>query len=325
LCRAEAIWEKPQGKNPPLVLRKHFEIVGRGVALVIGCGTFPTWNTYPGLFAALATGNAVIVKPHPNAILPVAMSVRIIREVLVENGIGANLVTLAAFADGADTRNLAQHPAVKSIDFTGGKAFGNWLLEQLSPGPGLCRTGRRQQHRHRLDRCLRGDAAQPGVHALALLGTDVHHLASAVCAGHRHRHRSGPQELRRRRRRPCPAIEALLGKPEVALAVLGAVQSPDTLRRIEAAEQRLARQGDPGDPKRSSTPTFPTPRCAHRCCIACHADDEAAWMEERFGPISFLVKVADTAARLPFPSEWSSNRARSPSASTRPRRRSSRR
>jgi acyl-CoA reductase-like NAD-dependent aldehyde dehydrogenase len=84
---AEATWEKPQGKNPPLVMKKHFEIVGRGVGVVIGCGTFPTWNTYPGLFAALATGNAVIVKPHPNAILPAAMTVRIIREVLAENGI----------------------------------------------------------------------------------------------------------------------------------------------------------------------------------------------------------------------------------------------
>ncbi|HPP48289.1 MAG TPA: phenylacetic acid degradation protein PaaN, partial [Accumulibacter sp.] len=32
---AETTWEKPQGKNPPLVLRKHYEIVGNGVALVI--------------------------------------------------------------------------------------------------------------------------------------------------------------------------------------------------------------------------------------------------------------------------------------------------
>ena len=28
---AEAEWEKPQGKNPPLVMKKHFQIVGRGV------------------------------------------------------------------------------------------------------------------------------------------------------------------------------------------------------------------------------------------------------------------------------------------------------
>ena len=38
----KARWEKPQGKNPPLVMEKRFEVVGRGVALVIGCGTFPT-------------------------------------------------------------------------------------------------------------------------------------------------------------------------------------------------------------------------------------------------------------------------------------------
>jgi len=54
---SSSVWEKPQGKNPSLVMKKHFDIVGRGVALVIGCATFPSWNTYPGLFAALATGN----------------------------------------------------------------------------------------------------------------------------------------------------------------------------------------------------------------------------------------------------------------------------
>ncbi|MGE5946217.1 MAG: aldehyde dehydrogenase family protein, partial [Betaproteobacteria bacterium] len=90
----ETIWEKPQGKNPPLVMKKHFEVVGRGIGVVVGCGTFPTWNTYPGLFAALATGNAVIVKPHGNAILPAAITVRTIRAVVAENGIDPNLVAL---------------------------------------------------------------------------------------------------------------------------------------------------------------------------------------------------------------------------------------
>src|SRR5947209_5063273 len=54
-----AHWEKPQGKNEPLKMEKHYAIVPRGVGLVIGCCTFPTWNGYPGLFASLATGNAV--------------------------------------------------------------------------------------------------------------------------------------------------------------------------------------------------------------------------------------------------------------------------
>jgi acyl-CoA reductase-like NAD-dependent aldehyde dehydrogenase len=40
---------------------------------------FPTWNGYSGMFASLATGNAVIVKPHPNAIPPLAITVQIAR------------------------------------------------------------------------------------------------------------------------------------------------------------------------------------------------------------------------------------------------------
>ena len=34
----------------------------------------------PGLFASLATGNAVVVKPHPGATLPLAITVKIVRE-----------------------------------------------------------------------------------------------------------------------------------------------------------------------------------------------------------------------------------------------------
>ena len=123
-----ARWEKPQGKNPPLVMEKRFEIVGRGVALVIGCGTFPTWNTYR-LVCRAVDGNPVIVKPHPNAILPAAISVRIVREVLAENGLDPNLVSLAVTGDPKATQALAMNPAVRSIDFTGSNAFGRWLID----------------------------------------------------------------------------------------------------------------------------------------------------------------------------------------------------
>src|SRR4051794_10487624 len=47
----EALWEKPRGKRPPLRLHKRFTVVPRGIGLVVGCSTFPTWNGYPGLFA----------------------------------------------------------------------------------------------------------------------------------------------------------------------------------------------------------------------------------------------------------------------------------
>ncbi len=125
---ATARWEKP-GKHP-LVMEKTFTVVPRGIALVIGCNTFPTWNSWPGLFASLVTGNPVVVKPHPAAVLPLALTVQVCQEVLAEQGFDPHLVTLAA-EDPADRLAgvLATRPEVKLIDFTGGNTFGDWLEE----------------------------------------------------------------------------------------------------------------------------------------------------------------------------------------------------
>src|SRR4051812_3037560 len=109
-------------------MSKTFTIVPRGIDLVIGCNTFPTWNSYPGLFAGLATGNAVLVKPHPRAVLPLAITVRIVREVLAEHGFDPDLVCLAAEAVGGRlAAELAVRPEVGIVDFTGSTAFGDWL------------------------------------------------------------------------------------------------------------------------------------------------------------------------------------------------------
>jgi len=124
---ATAVWEKP-GKGEPLRMEKTFTPVPRGVALVIGCNTFPTWNSWPGFFASLACGNPVVVKPHPGAVLPLAITVQTAQEVLSDAGFDPNLVTLAA-EDPADglAKTLALRPEVKLIDFTGSNAFGDWL------------------------------------------------------------------------------------------------------------------------------------------------------------------------------------------------------
>ena len=294
---AQARWEKPQGKNPPLVMHKHFEIVGRGVALVIGCATFPTWNTYPGLFAALATGNAAIVKPHSNAILPTALTVRIAREVLAENGLDADLVTLAAFDQREDTQTLARHPAVKSVDFTGGNAFGQWLIDN-------CRQAQVY-------------AELAGVNNIVIDSTDAYKamlrnlaFTLALYSGQMCTTSQAilvpadgieTDEGRKSYDDVCAdlarAIEGFLAKPEVAHAVLGAVQSEDTLRRID-----IANGGALGRvilaARTLANPDFPNAQVRTPVLIACDAADESAWMEERFGPISFIVKVADTAAAI---------------------------
>ncbi len=125
---AQARWEKAAGKSEPLRMVKNFHVVPRGVALVIGCNTFPTWNSYPGLFASLATGNPVVVKPHPRAVLPLAITVRYAREALADAGFDANLLQLAPEApDERLASTLALRPEVRIIDFTGSTGYGDWL------------------------------------------------------------------------------------------------------------------------------------------------------------------------------------------------------
>ena len=93
------------------------------------------------------------------------------------------------------------------------------------------------------------------------------------------------------------AVERFLSKPEVAFAVLGAIQSADTAERIE-----IANSGALGKvvlaSQKLDNPEFPGAKVRTPMLLACDAADEKAYMEERFGPISFIVKVADTAAGI---------------------------
>ncbi|MDD3353692.1 phenylacetic acid degradation protein PaaN [Zoogloea sp.] len=294
---AEATWEKPQGKNPALVMKKHFQIVGRGIGLVVGCGTFPTWNTYPGLFAALATGNAVIVKPHSNAILPAAITVRTIRAVLAENGIDPDLVSLCVAEKRATTQALATHPAVKSVDFTGSNVFGQWLIDNSRQaqvyaelaGVNNIVIDSTDSYKAMLGNLAFTLSLYSGqmcttsqalfVPAGGIETEDGHKSYDEFCA-----------DL-------AKAIERFLSKPEVAHAVLGAIQSADTFERID-----LANSGALGKVVLASSslenPDFPNAKVRTPVLLSCDAGDEKLYMEERFGPISFIVKVADTAAGI---------------------------
>ena len=292
---AETVWEKPQGKNPPLKMKKHYEIVGRGVGLVVGCGTFPTWNTYPGLFATLATGNPVIIKAHSNAILPAAMTVKIARGVLAEAGQDPNLVSLAVVEQRAATQALATHPAVKSIDFTGSNVFGQWLIDNA-----------RQAQVY---------AELAGVNNVVIESTDsykamLRNLAFTLCLYSGQMCTTtqailvpadgidtdqGRKSFDEVAADLGAAIDKFLTDPAVATAVLGAIQSEATLDRIaEAGEYgRIVLAS-----KKIDHPDFPKAEVRTPVLLSCDAVDEKSYMEERFGPIAFVVKVADGAAAV---------------------------
>lgn len=294
---AEATWEKPQGKHPALVMRKHYEIVGRGVGVVIGCATFPTWNTYPGLFAALATGNPVILKPHGNVVLPAAITVRTIRAVLAENGLDPDLVTLCLPPDHETAHALYTHPEVRSIDYTGGNVFGRWLLDN-------CRQAQVY-------------AELAGVNSIVIDSTDdyagmLRNLAftlslysgqmcttsqAIVIPAQGIDTDQGRKSFDQVGQDLAQAIERFLEKPETALAVLGAIQSDATLARIDEAAG-----GGMGQvvlaPKALHYEAFPQARARTPALLACDARDSGHYAREQFGPISFLVRADDTDAAL---------------------------
>jgi acyl-CoA reductase-like NAD-dependent aldehyde dehydrogenase len=77
--------------------------------------------------------------------------------------------------------------------------------------------------------------------------------------------------------------------------VLGAIQSPDTLARIDnvpkLADVVLAS-------RRIENPEFPAAQVRAPVLLKCDAGNEAAYMQERFGPISFVVKVPDALSAV---------------------------
>jgi len=120
-------FEKPMGKNPPIITNRKFIVAPKGISVIITCSTFPTWNSYSALFSSLLACNSVIYKPHSNVILPIALSIKIAREVLAENGIDPNVVSMIISEDRAETQKLVKDSHIKLIDFTGSTGFGDWL------------------------------------------------------------------------------------------------------------------------------------------------------------------------------------------------------
>jgi phenylacetic acid degradation protein paaN len=293
---ARASWEKPQGKNEPLKMEKHYRVVPRGIGLVIGCNTFPTWNGYPGLFASLATGNAVIVKPHPNAILPLAISVQIAREVLAAAGFDPNVVTLVAHEAGDDTaEQLALRPEVKLIDFTGSSAHGEWLERNarqarvytekagvnqiiIDAAPDLKAVARNIAFSLALYTGQMCTAPQNIYVPRDGIDTDEGHVSFDAVA----------QAL-------GDAVQKLVADPARAVEILGAVVNDGVEQRIAAAR---ALGTIVVDSQALSHPQFKDARIRTPLIIKLDAQDAGPYLREWFGPIAFVVATAGTPESL---------------------------
>ncbi|MGF7135669.1 phenylacetic acid degradation protein paaN [Paraburkholderia sp. EB58] len=295
---ADAHWEKPQGKNPPLAMHKRYTVVPRGTGLVLGCCTFPTWNGYPGLFADLATGNAVIVKPHPGAILPLAITVRIARDVLREAGFDPNVVTLLATNpnDGALVQDLALRPEIKLIDFTGSTQNGTWL----------------EHHAHQ----AQVYTEKAGVNQIVIdSAADIKAVARNIAfslALYSGQMCTAPQNIYIPRdgirtadgmlsfdavaQTLADAVQKLVADPARAVELLGAIQNEGVVQRIEEAG-KLGRVLV--ESQSLEHPAFAGARVRTPLVLQLDAaTDSAKFTKEWFGPISFVIATDSTAQSL---------------------------
>ena len=295
-------WERPHGggasANPPTVLEKKFSIVPRGIALVIGCATLPNWSAYPGIFASLATGNGVIVKPHPNAVLPLAITVAAIRQTLKEAGFDPNLISLLADeAQAPAVRDVALKPEIRIIDYTGHSEFGEWLetaarqavvftqkssvncvvVESTSDYKGMLRnlafavslsSGQLPTRTQTILVSNEGVRTPEGLVPPEQLGRDLSF-----------------------------AVGRLLDDPARAAEVLGVIQFPSTLATLDAMQEDASTNGNvlrPSIPVQH--PLWPAAKMRTPLLLKASVRDADIFGAEHVGPISYLVQAATTSA-----------------------------
>lgn len=290
----EADWEKPVGRGRIERFRKSYTIQPRGVGLVIACSTFPTWNAYPAIFADLACGNPVIIKPHPRAVLPLAITVEVARQVLEEHGYDPNLVQLAVdSAEAPLAGRLATHPDVALVDYTGSSAFGDWL--EANARQAVVFTEKSGVNPVVIDSTADFDGMVRNLaFSLALYSgqmctspRNIFVPAGGIDSDKGH---MGFEEVAQA---IVAAIDALLADPARGGEILGCIQNPATLERIERVE-RAAGNAVLRASNSYAHPRFPRARMRTPLVVHAESGDEDLYMQELFGPISFVVEADST-------------------------------
>jgi len=271
---------------------------GSGPNALVCCATFPMWNAYPAIFANLATGNPVIVKPHPNGILPVAIAIKKMREILTKAGHDPNLVIMAADTrDEPITIELLQHEDTAIIDYTGSQRFGTWIEQNCT------------------DKLVYTETA--GCNGVVIHSTDnldgmISGLANGLC-GFSAQMCTSPQNIHvpkdgfdsdkghvsfdEFKTLLTSTISDRLTQPPRAAAMCGAIQADqslvilDKLRSDKRASIAL-------DSRPYEHPEFENARTATPLVLEVDDSERELYQEEHFAPVSFLIKEDSAEAAL---------------------------
>lgn len=288
-------WVKPMGKFD-IHVDKNWKAIPKGVALVIGCSTFPTWNTVPGMYASLITGNPVIVKPHPKAILPIAIVIAELQKVLQENGFDPNICQLGADASSAPiTKQLAENKDVKLIDFTGSSSFGEYVESLPNKTVFTEKAG--------VNSCM--------IDSVKDLPSVVQNIAFAIslysgqmCTAPQNifisengidtadGHLSYDEVVKAL----SEAVSGIANHPKMGAGTLGGIQAEATYNRIQNAAGRGGKTVLASS--KIDNLEFENARVASPTIIEIDADKKDVYESECFGPIVYVVKTKDAAHSL---------------------------
>jgi len=287
----QALWDKPMGKFN-IQLNKEWRAVPKGISVVIGCSTFPTWNSVTGIYGSLITGNTVIVKPHPGAILPIAIFVAEIQKVLVENNLSANICQLGVDTfDKMITKELTEHKDVKLIDFTGNSLFGSYL--EALPGKTVFteKTGVNS---------VILDSTEDADKMAANLAFSINLYSGQMCTAPQNFYipesgintPAGTVSFDQFAEKLVTNINGLVDNPKAGPFVLGAVQNKKTNERVIEAEKL---PGKVWLKSRSfENPMFKNARVATPVIVEIDASKKEIFSKELFGPIALLIKTKNT-------------------------------
>ena len=287
----KALWDKPMGKFN-IQLNKEWRAVPKGISVVIGCSTFPTWNSVTGIYGSLITGNSVIVKPHPGSILPIAIIVAEIQKVLAENNLDPNTCQLAVDTfDKMITKELAEHPAVKLIDFTGNSTFGSYLETLQGKSVFTEKTGVNS---------VILDSVDDVDKVAANLAFALTLYSGQMCTAPQNfyipeagiKSNGNTISFDEFAQKLVDNISGLVDNPKAGPFVLGAIQNKNTCARVTDAEKLDGKVWL--KTRVIENPMFKKARITTPVVVEVKSSAKEVFSKELFGPIALLIKTKNT-------------------------------
>jgi phenylacetic acid degradation protein paaN len=281
-------WVKNMGKFD-LILHKNYKAIPKGVGLLIGCSTFPTWNTLPGMYANLITGNVVIAKPHPKAIYPMAIVISEVQKVLAKHNLPQTIAQLAVDTPSQPiTKELCENTSINLIDYTGGNDFGNYVES------------------------LKGKAVfteKAGINSVILdSSNDIQKTAQNIAFSislYSGQMCTAPQNIYISEtgintpngivsfdefcNHLAEAVKGLAQHPKAGPGTLAAIQNDHTLERVNIGKSKFS--NIILDSFEFSNPEFENARVLTPVLVATNSEYKDQYLHEYFGPMAVLVKT----------------------------------